>query len=107
MESAVSDSMLLLLTGIIVGLLTRKIMSGKAYGRVADTLLGVTGAFASRFLMENLASSTTLAWNDSLLFAIWGAAALPALAHFLAKRHPSASSPPYYARTANRNSVKP
>jgi len=42
MESDVFDSIWLLLMGIIVGLLTRKMMSGKAaYGTVADMLLGV------------------------------------------------------------------
>jgi uncharacterized membrane protein YeaQ/YmgE (transglycosylase-associated protein family) len=107
MESAVSDSMWLLLTGIIVGLLTRKIISGKAYGTVADMLLGITGAFASGWLTDTLAFSRAIAWNNRLLFAIWGAAALPAVAHFLAKRYPSASLPPYHARTVNRNSAKP
>jgi len=80
----VFDSTWLLLTGIIVGLLTRNIMSGKAYGTVADMLLGITGAFASARLTEILASSRAVAWNNKLLFATWGAAALPALAHFLA-----------------------
>jgi uncharacterized membrane protein YeaQ/YmgE (transglycosylase-associated protein family) len=105
MGSPVSDFRWLLLTGIVVGLLTRKIISGKAYGTVADMLLGITGAFASAWMTEALVSYRTIAWENRLLFAIWGAAALPALAHFLAKRHPSAN--PYHARTVNRNSAKP
>lgn len=105
MGSPVSDFRWLLLTGIIVGLLTRKIISGKAYGTVADMLLGITGAFASAWMTEALVSYRTIAWENRLLFAIWGAAALPALAHFLAKRHPSPN--PYHARTVNRNSGKP
>ena len=72
MGSPVSDFRWLLLTGIIVGLLTRKIISGKAYGTVADMLLGITGAFASAWMTEALVSYRTIAWENRLLFAIWG-----------------------------------
>jgi uncharacterized membrane protein YeaQ/YmgE (transglycosylase-associated protein family) len=107
MGYAVSDSMWLLVTGLSVGLLTRQIIGGKAYGTVADMLLGITGAFASAWLTETLTSGRPIAWNDRLLFAIWGAAALTALAHFYARWHSSASLHPYHGKTVNRNSAKP
>jgi uncharacterized membrane protein YeaQ/YmgE (transglycosylase-associated protein family) len=105
-ESAVFDSMWLPLTGIIVGLLTRNIIGGKAYGVVADMLLGITGAFASAWLTETLALTQPIAWNNRLLFAIWGAVALPALARFFAKHHLLVSRSSYYSRPTNRDSAK-
>lgn len=75
----------LLAIGILTGLLTRTIVGGKAYGLVADALFGVTGAFAVDWVLGVL-THATMSWSDSTLLTIWGAAALPLLAHFLAKR---------------------
>lgn len=36
----------LLVIGILIGLITRSIVGGKAYGIVTEALLGITGAFA-------------------------------------------------------------
>lgn len=75
----------LLAIGILTGLVTRTIVGGKAYGLVADALLGVTGAFAVDWALRETYS--TISWSNSTLLTIWGAAALPLLAHFLTKRH--------------------
>lgn len=74
--------------GILTGLVTRTIVGGKAYGAVADTLLGITGAFAANWTLGAL-TSTTISWSDSTLLTIWGAATLPLFAHFSA-RHQTA-----------------
>jgi len=74
--------------GILTGLVTRTIVGGKAYGLVADALLGITGAFSVNWML-GLQTHTTVSWPNSTLFTIWGAAALPLLAHFLA-RHQTA-----------------
>lgn len=76
----------LLTIGIITGLVTRTIVGGKAYGPVADALLGITGALAVDWMMR-VVTQATMPWSDSTFFTIWGAAALPLLAHFFAKRH--------------------
>lgn len=78
----------LLVIGIFTGIVTRTIVGGKAYGLVADALLGITGAFAVDWILQT-PSHTVLSRSDSTLFAIWGAAALPLLAHFVA-RHQTA-----------------
>ena len=75
---------LLLTIGIFTGLVTRTIVGGKAYGRVADALLGITGAFFVNWILE-LLIQTTMPWTNSTLLTIWGAAALPLFAHFLAR----------------------
>jgi hypothetical protein len=67
---------LLLIIGILTGLITRIIVGGKAYGAVADAV--------DWFLSGPTYTSTS--WSNSLLFEIWGAAALPMFAHFLARR---------------------
>jgi uncharacterized membrane protein YeaQ/YmgE (transglycosylase-associated protein family) len=77
---------LLLTIGIVTGLVTRTIVGGNAYGRVADALLGITGAFFVNWMLIQL-TQTTIPWSNSALFTIWGAAALPLLAHFWAKHH--------------------
>jgi uncharacterized membrane protein YeaQ/YmgE (transglycosylase-associated protein family) len=75
----------LLIIGIITGLVTRAIVGGKAYGAVADALLGITGAFAVDWMLRVM-PHITISWSNSTLFTIWGAVALPLLAHFFARR---------------------
>src|SRR5262245_42113337 len=69
----------LLTIGIVTGLVTRSMASGNGYGRVADALLGITGAFAVDWILGVL-TDTPIAWSRSTLFTIWGAALLPHLA---------------------------
>jgi uncharacterized membrane protein YeaQ/YmgE (transglycosylase-associated protein family) len=81
----------LLIIGILTGLATRTIVGGEAYGLVADALFGVTGAFAVDWML-GVAAHATISWSTSTLFTIWGATALPLLAHFFvrgqtARRH--------------------
>jgi uncharacterized membrane protein YeaQ/YmgE (transglycosylase-associated protein family) len=71
--------------GIVVGLIARFIAGGRAYGPVADALLGITGAFAADWILR-LVPDAELSWAAFTLLTIWGAAALPLLAHFLAGR---------------------
>jgi uncharacterized membrane protein YeaQ/YmgE (transglycosylase-associated protein family) len=75
----------LLAIGILTGLVTRIIVGGKAYGPVADALLGITGAFFVNWMLGALAH-TPMFWSNSTLLTIWGAAAPPTLAHFFARR---------------------
>ena len=75
----------LLAIGILTGLVTGFIVGGKANGPVADALLGITGAFAVDWVL-GLFNQTTRSSVDSILFTIWGAAALPLLAHLFARR---------------------
>ena len=75
----------LLIIGLLTGLVTRTIVGGKAYGAVADALLGITGAFAVDWMLR-VVPDTTISWSNSTLFTIWGAAALPLLVHFFARR---------------------
>ena len=80
-----TDSWLLTI-GIITGLVTRTIVGGKAYGAVADALLGITGAFAVDWMLQ-VVSHTAISWSSSTVLTIWGAASLPLLVHFFARRH--------------------
>jgi len=75
----------LLIIGILTGLVTRTIVGGKAYGAVADALLGITGAFAIDWMLQ-VVHHTTISWSSSTVFTIWGAAALPLLVHFFGRR---------------------
>jgi uncharacterized membrane protein YeaQ/YmgE (transglycosylase-associated protein family) len=74
-----------LIIGILTGLVTRTLVEGEAYGPVADALLGITGAFAVDWML-GVVTHTTISWSNCTLFTIWGAAALPLLAHFFARR---------------------
>ena len=76
----------LLFVGISVGLVTRMIAGGKAYGVVSDALFGITGAFAADWMLGVITSKNSMDWASVLFFTIWGAAACPALAHFVARR---------------------
>ena len=75
----------LLTLGMLTGLVTRTIVGGKAYGPVADALLGITGAFAVDWMLGVL-NRVPMSWSTSTTLAIWGAVAPPLLAHFLARR---------------------
>lgn len=74
-----------LLLMALCGLSTGEIVGGKGFGRVADMLLGITGAFVVRFSVDALRIDVHAV--NLLLFSIWGAAALPASVRFLVKRH--------------------
>jgi len=79
------DSMLLVIAGASVGLFVRLIIGDKAYGAVADALLGITGAFAAHWVI----GQAEIAWDSRALFTIWAAAFFPCMAHFLARRNQS------------------
>jgi uncharacterized membrane protein YeaQ/YmgE (transglycosylase-associated protein family) len=66
-----------------------EIAGGDGFGTVADVLLGVSGAFVVRFATEQ--TGTPVGSVYLLLFSIWGAAAPPAIARLLLKRHQSHS----------------
>ena len=70
--------------GIMTGLIARNIVGGKAFGPVADALLGITGAFAVDWILG--VTNATISWSSSSVLTIWGAAALPLFAHFWSKR---------------------
>jgi uncharacterized membrane protein YeaQ/YmgE (transglycosylase-associated protein family) len=62
-----------------------KIAGDAGFGTLADILLGITGAFAVRWSLENIGISV----NDVylLLFSISGAAALPAALRVAVRHH--------------------
>ena len=51
----------------------RRVVGGEGFGRVADILLGISGAFLVRFIMEQMGIS--LGYVNLLLLSICGAAA--------------------------------
>jgi uncharacterized membrane protein YeaQ/YmgE (transglycosylase-associated protein family) len=69
-------------SGVIVG--------GEGFGRVADILLGISGAFLVRFIMEQM--GIPLGYVNLLLLTIWGAAAPPATVRLLVRRHSHSKS---------------
>jgi uncharacterized membrane protein YeaQ/YmgE (transglycosylase-associated protein family) len=75
----------LLAIGILTGLITRLIVGGKACGLVADALLGITGAFAVDWML-GVPTPVPLSWSGSATLTIWGAVALPLIAHLLTRR---------------------
>jgi uncharacterized membrane protein YeaQ/YmgE (transglycosylase-associated protein family) len=77
--------MWLLIAGVLVSLVTRKIIGGSGYGTMTDILLGITGACAADWLIGVFASPAEVAWSYKILFIIWGAAALPLVAHIIAR----------------------
>ena len=72
----------LLIIGILTGLVTRTIVGGKAYGAVADALLGITGAFAIDWMLQ-VVHHTTISWSSSTVFTIWGGGRIAAACAFL------------------------
>ncbi|MGA3091608.1 MAG: hypothetical protein ABSD75_23605 [Terriglobales bacterium] len=74
-----------LLSAALAGCAAGKIAADDGLGTGADVLLGVTGAFAVRWSLENIGVSLDDVYL--LLFSIWGAAALPAALRLGIKRH--------------------
>lgn len=60
---------------VITGWAAGEIIGGAEYGRLTDVLLGLSGAFAVRFVVE----SVGIPLHDIylLLFSVWGAATVP------------------------------
>lgn len=69
----------------LAGWASGEIVGGEGFGRVADILLGISGAFLVRFIMEQVGLS--LEYVNLLLLSIWGAAAPPATVRLLLRRH--------------------
>ena len=72
---------------LVVGLsgwATGEIVGGEGRGRVADILLGISGAFLVRFITE--VGRFPLDYVNLLLFSVWGAAAPPATVRLLLRR---------------------
>jgi len=69
----------------LAGWVGGKIAGDDGFGTGADILLGITGAFVVRWLLENIVVSLHDVYL--LLFSIWGAAALPALVSLGIRRH--------------------
>jgi uncharacterized membrane protein YeaQ/YmgE (transglycosylase-associated protein family) len=78
---------LLVIAGALIGLYVQVISREKAYGAVADALLGITGAFAAAWAI----GPREITWSARASLTIWTAAFLPYLSHFLARRRMSAA----------------
>ena len=80
-----SDQVVTVLIGVMVGLAIHKIVASPALGTVSDTLLGITGAFAGRCVLEAF-------WGfhsqhaSYYLFVALGAAAFPWAANIVGDR---------------------
>jgi uncharacterized membrane protein YeaQ/YmgE (transglycosylase-associated protein family) len=74
----------------LAGWASGEIVGGEAFGRVADILLGISGAFLIRFIMEQV--GIPLGYVNLLLLSIWGAAAPPATVRLLVRRHSHSKS---------------
>jgi uncharacterized membrane protein YeaQ/YmgE (transglycosylase-associated protein family) len=86
---AMSYFIWLLVVGL-AGWISGTIVGGQGFGRVADVLLGISGACLVRFIMEQVV--VPLEYVYLLLFSIWGAAAPPAMARLLMKHHSKSDS---------------
>jgi uncharacterized membrane protein YeaQ/YmgE (transglycosylase-associated protein family) len=69
----------------LAGWASGEIVGGEGFGRVADILLGISGAFLVRFIMESV--GIPLGYVNLLLLSIWGAAVPPATVRLLLRRH--------------------
>jgi uncharacterized membrane protein YeaQ/YmgE (transglycosylase-associated protein family) len=76
----------------LAGWASGEIVGGRGFGRVADILLGISGAFLVRFIMEQV--GIPLGYVNLLLLSVWGAAAPPATVRLLVRRdsHSNAAS---------------
>ena len=95
----------LLLLGISVGLITRRILGGRAYGVVADALFGISGAFAADWILGVLTAKSGISWNSDVFLTIWAAVACTALAHLIARHTARAktSSSSLHSRLQNQS----
>jgi uncharacterized membrane protein YeaQ/YmgE (transglycosylase-associated protein family) len=82
----------------LAGWVSGEIAGGEGLGRIADVLLGVSGALLVRCLFEQ----TGFPLEDVylLLFSIWGAAAPPAICRWLMRRR-SKLAPKYDRATTS------
>jgi len=79
-----------LLVAGLAGWASGKIVGGEGFGRVADILLGISGAFLVRFIMEQV--GIPLGYVNLLLLSISGAATPPVTVRLLVRRHSRSKS---------------
>jgi uncharacterized membrane protein YeaQ/YmgE (transglycosylase-associated protein family) len=72
-----------IIVGLIAGWLAGKIMKGKGYGTVVDTVLGMVGAIVGGMILRLLGFYSSGGLISSILVATLGAVVLVWLAHKL------------------------
>lgn len=61
----------LILVGLVAGWLTGKVMKGRGFGFIVDTLLGVAGAFLGDFLARYLRLQPTIKTREGALLYLF------------------------------------
>ena len=64
-----------IISGILAGWLTGKIMKGSGYGIIGDLFIGLVGAFVGGFLADLLGLQAT-SWVGQILVAVGGGVVL-------------------------------
>jgi len=72
-----------IIVGLIAGWLAGKIMKGKGYGAVMDTILGMIGAIVGGLILRLLGFYSSGGLISSILVATLGAVVLVWIAHKL------------------------
>jgi len=74
-----------LFAAALAGWASGRVAGDDGFGTLSDILLGITGAFAVRWSIENIGISLKDVYL--LLFSIWGAAIFPAALRLTIRRH--------------------
>ena len=76
------QSFIALIAGSLIGAYTGRVMRNRAFGTVADILLGITGAFAVCWILDLIGVEHD-SWNYGTILVVCGAALSTATAHFV------------------------
>jgi uncharacterized membrane protein YeaQ/YmgE (transglycosylase-associated protein family) len=83
------------IVGAVIGISWRRFSATHMFGGITDMLLGITGAFAARCLLDVFSLFGVASSSYDIVFILWGAGLLPWCFHrFLEIRSHSADSRP-------------
>ena len=87
------DTWITVIVGAVIGISVRRFSATHTFGGIADMLLGITGAFVARWLLDVLSEFGVGTGSYDIVFILCGAALLPWCFHrFLETRSHSADA---------------
>jgi len=88
------DSLIIVIVGAVIGISVKRSSATHTFGGTTDMLLGITGAFVARWLLDVFSEFGVGTGSYDIVFILCGAALLPWCFHRFLKTRSHSADPP-------------